>query len=108
MTHSDKFLLLPFFDCNEDYQGELTTKHFAYECNDLFNFLKYKKMISLFEKTGFFFLNNNLFKMSTVMMERCPVCTAPITDSQKWRRTKTTSLQSTNGKRSTLGQEDFK
>jgi hypothetical protein len=40
-------------------------------------------------------------------MEKCPVCTAPLTDSQKWRRTKTTSLQSTNGKRSTLGQGDF-
>jgi len=43
--------------------------------------------------------------MSSVLMERCPVCTAPLTDSQKWQRTKTTSLRSTNGKRNTVGQD---
>jgi hypothetical protein len=42
--------------------------------------------------------------MSTVLMEKCPVCSAPMTDSQKWQRTKTTSLRSTNGTRNTVGQ----
>ncbi|CAF0726238.1 unnamed protein product [Adineta ricciae] len=43
--------------------------------------------------------------MSTLMMEKCPVCTAPLTDSQKWQRTKSTSLRSTSGKRTTSGQD---
>jgi hypothetical protein len=62
-----------------------------------------KEGIELF-KTNFVFF---VFKMSTLLMEKCPVCTAPLTDSQKWRRTTSTSLRSTSGKRNITGQ-DFK
>ncbi|CAF1518036.1 unnamed protein product, partial [Adineta steineri] len=43
--------------------------------------------------------------MSTTLMEKCPVCTTPLKNSQQWQRTKTTSLRSTSGKRNAVGQD---
>jgi len=45
--------------------------------------------------------------MSSILTEKCPVCTAPLSDSQKWQRTKTTTIGSNRPKRNTSGQ-DFK
>jgi hypothetical protein len=72
----------------------------------LFDFLGTFHEKYVFKPTHPFpFIDEFLFQMTTLQAERRRITGTPSSGSQRWPRTKTTSLRTTSGDRNSFGQE---